>query len=60
MVAPKTFIAKGPKPVLIDFTTKENELEWLISQVKTSVSTSSNIVICRNRAKLEHIEFDRF
>lgn len=55
MVDPTAFIAKGPKPVLISFATKENELGWLIAQVKTSASTSSNVVICRNRILVDEV-----
>ncbi len=56
MVAPTAFIAQGPKPVLISFGTKEKELEWLISQVKISASTSSHVVICRNRALVDEVK----
>jgi superfamily I DNA/RNA helicase len=55
MVAATDFIAKGPKPVLIHFTNKEKELKWLIAQVKSSVSSSSNVVICRNRAIVDEV-----
>lgn len=55
MVTPTNFIAKGPKPVLIHFATKENELAWLIEQVKTSALASSNVVICRNRAIIDEV-----
>jgi len=56
MVTPTAFIAKGPKPVLIHFATKENELAWLIKQIKTSSLTSSNVVICRNRAIVDKVK----
>lgn len=56
LVTPTDFIAKGPKPVLINFTTKDSELNWLISQVKSSALTSSNVVICRNRAIIDDIK----
>lgn len=56
MVTPTAFIAKGPKPVLIRFATKESELVWLIEQVKTSALTSSNVVICRNRSIVDEVK----
>lgn len=56
MVTPIAFIAKGPKPVLISFATNKNELAWLIAQVKTSASTSSNVVICRNRVIVDKVK----
>lgn len=55
MVTPTTFIAKGPKPILIHFDNKEKELAWLIAQVKINASSSSNVVICRNRAIVDEI-----
>lgn len=58
MVTPTNFIAEGPKPVLVHFATKEKELAWLIEQVKTSALTSSNVVICRNRAIIDELSKD--
>jgi superfamily I DNA/RNA helicase len=56
MVTPSAFIAEGPKPVLVSFTAKETELDWLIDQVSASASTSSNVVICRNRALVDEVK----
>lgn len=56
MVSATAFIAKGPKPVLISFSNKENEIEWLISQMQTNALISSNVVICRNHAIVNEVK----
>lgn len=56
MISPTAFIAEGPKPVLVRFSTEQKELDWLIKQVIYSSATSSNVVICRNRSTLDEIK----
>lgn len=56
MVTPTDFIAAGPKPILIRFATREEEIEWLVKQVKTSMDVSSNVVVCRNRATIDELK----
>lgn len=50
MITPTSFIAQGPKPVLIKFDNEQNEAKWLIKQIKTSALTASNVIVCRNRS----------
>lgn len=59
MVPPAEYIADGPKPVLIEFESENKEITWLVSQIKDSVNTSSNVIICRNRATIDllHMKF---
>lgn len=42
-------VAEGPKPVLIQFENRKNEIRWLASQIKQNINTSSNLIVCRNR-----------
>ena len=55
MVSPAEYIADGPKPVLVEFSSRERETTWLLSQIKELVKTSSNIIICRNRATVSSL-----
>lgn len=44
--------AVGPKPVLIQFMTEEAELEWIVKKAIAEKSTSSVVIICRNRTEI--------
>ncbi|KEZ89278.1 DNA helicase [Lacrimispora celerecrescens] len=50
MISPTSVIAEGPKPVLIQFKTREKEVDWIIKMIRANVNISSNVIICRNRA----------
>lgn len=56
MVSPIDSIAAGPKPVLVNFSTYEYELSWLISQVESNRHTASNVIICRNRSTIDMLK----
>lgn len=56
MVSPRPFIAEGPKPVLVRFDTRQSELAWVVKQVKSSISTSSNVIVCRNRLTVNALQ----
>lgn len=55
MVHPTDFIAAGPKPVLVYFKTRKNEIAWLLEQVKSGMAVSSNVVVCRNRGTIDEL-----
>ena len=55
MVSPAEYVADGPKPVLVEFLSKEHETTWLLSQIKELVHTSSNVIICRNRVTIDSL-----
>ncbi len=48
-IKPTMQIAKGPKPILVSFKSKQKELEWVIRRVITIGRMSSTVIICRNR-----------
>lgn len=56
MVISQDVLADGPKPVLISFSSKENEMNWLIGQIKKNMNKSSVVVILRNRSMVEYVK----
>ncbi|MCM1145465.1 MAG: AAA family ATPase [Blautia sp.] len=48
-IKPTLQIAEGPKPILVRFQSKQNELEWVIRRAITIGKGSSTVIICRNR-----------
>lgn len=55
MVAPTDCIAAGPKPVLIKFGSRDEELAWLVAQIRDNMAVASNVIVCRNRATIEQL-----
>ncbi len=55
-VMPIPPVAEGPKPVLVGFKSKASEVEWLVKQIKTSMNSSSNVVVCRNRSTIDELK----
>ena len=53
LISPAENIAEGPAPVLIEFKNEISEITWLVSQIKDSIDTMSNVIICRNRATID-------
>ena len=53
LISPAENIAEGPAPVLIEFKNEISEIIWLVSQIKDSIDTMSNVIICRNRATID-------
>ena len=54
MVEASLQIAKGPKPILIEFCQKEHEVEWIVDRVVAIGKTSSVAIIFRNRAYIDN------
>lgn len=46
-------IAEGPKPVLVKFSNKCSEIDWVVEKVITLGETSSTVIICRNRSDID-------
>lgn len=53
MVDATSFIAKGPKPILIKFPNRQNELDWVAEQAINAGKSASTAIICRNRADID-------
>lgn len=53
MVEPTAQIAEGPKPILIEFENKKKELDWVVQRAIANGRTSSTVIVCRNRAKID-------
>ena len=49
MIDATSQIAKGPKPILIEFSHKQHEVSWIVDRVITIGKASSAVIICRNR-----------
>lgn len=45
--------AKGPKPVLIKFKTKEEEKKWIVNRAIQESKKSSVVIVCRNRNEID-------
>jgi len=46
-------IAEGPKPILIKFSSKSNEMAWVVERAISTGKTSSAVIVCRNRADID-------
>jgi superfamily I DNA/RNA helicase len=53
MVEATAQIAKGPKPILMKFTSKEYEMSWVVEKAITISKNSSTVIVCRNRADID-------
>lgn len=53
MVKPSIQIAEGPNPILVKFENMTKEMNWIVQRAISNASTSSNVIICRNR---EHVD----
>ena len=45
-------IAEGPKPILISFPTRQQELNWVVSRAISTSATASTAIVCRNRSDI--------
>lgn len=52
MVRATPQIAKGPKPILIKFLNKEQELSWVVEQAIGRGRIASAVIVCRNRTDI--------
>lgn len=53
MVEASTQIAEGPKPILMEFSSKQSEIIWVVERTKSTGKTSSTVIICRNRSDID-------
>lgn len=53
MVEATNQIAEGPKPILVKFSNKCREMDWVVERVITTGRTSSTVIICRNRSDID-------
>lgn len=49
MVEATSQIAKGPKPLLVEFSSKEKEMAWVVEQAIDRGEIASAVIVCRNR-----------
>lgn len=45
--------AQGPKPVLIEFSTEEQERKWVVQRAISEGEKASVVVVCRNRSDID-------
>lgn len=53
MVEAASQIAEGPKPILIEFSHKQHEVNWIVDRAIAIGKTSSTVIVCRNRADID-------
>ena len=53
MIEATTQIAEGPKPILVKFSNKQREMDWVVGRAIITGRTSSTVIICRNRADID-------
>lgn len=53
MVEAASQIAEGPKPILIEFSHKQHEVNWIVDRAVAIGKTSSTVIVCRNRADID-------
>lgn len=53
MVEATLEIAEGPKPILIKFSNKEHEVNWIVERAINEGKKSSTVIVCRNRADID-------
>lgn len=53
MVEATSYIANGPKPILVKFSNRQNELDWIVEQAITKSKSASTAIICRNRTDID-------
>ncbi len=56
MVEAASQIAEGPKPILIEFSYKQHEVNWIVDRaiaIGKTGKTSSTVIVCRNRADID-------
>lgn len=52
MVEATSQIAKGPKPILVEFPSKERETSWVVEQAIDRGKIASAVIVCRNRTDI--------
>lgn len=49
MVEATSQVAKGPKPILVEFSSREREMSWVVEQAIDRGKIASTVIVCRNR-----------
>lgn len=52
MVDSSMQIAEGPKPILVRFSSRSQEISWVVERAISFGETTSVVIICRNRADI--------
>ena len=53
MITATNQIAEGPKPILVEFKDKVNEMNWVVRRAIATGKISSTVIVCRNRADID-------
>lgn len=53
MVEAAPQIAEGPKPILIEFSHKQQEVSWIVDRAAAIGKTSSTVIVFRNRTDID-------
>lgn len=46
-------IAEGPKPILVKFSNRQQEMAWVVKRAIATGNTSSTVIVCRCRADID-------
>ena len=46
-------IAEGPKPILVKFSNRQQEMAWVVKRAIATGNTSSTVIVCRFRADID-------
>ena len=46
-------IAEGPKPILVEFSIRQHEINWIVNRAIAIGKTASIVIICRNRTDID-------
>ena len=53
MVEATNHMAEGPKPILIEFSDIQHEINWIVEQSIVTSKNSSTVIVCRNRRDID-------
>lgn len=53
MVAATNQIAEGPKPILVKFSNKTHEINWVVERAIATGRVSSVVIVCRKRSDID-------
>lgn len=56
MVTASMQIAEGPKPILVHFEDKQQEISWIVDRAISIGKTSSTVIVLRNREDIKVLE----
>lgn len=55
MVEATSQVAEGPKPILVEFTDKQHEINWIVDRAINIGKTASTVIVCRNRNDIDNL-----